>query len=381
MSDNIWIQQIRLKNFQKHADLTIDFKSGINIIHGETEAGKSCIRRAIEWVTENKSIDGVRKVGTKETSVFLLFSTGIGIEKVRSASINRYIIHKEGKETKFDAVGKSIPEEVKNEIGIIPIDIDGEEIYLNATPQLGLPFLFDKSPSKRMKLFNKLTGNDLLDKLFVDLNKDILRFNRDLKETKLSLEAQVSAVAEKEITKEKLEAKYKKMKTEIEELEKLVSQCNTFSELLKTQQDIENNLNKINDLILSIKIPEAIDIKEVASKIEVLIGLKSLQDAFQALQELSKVNGQLKDLTVPDPQILEDLLAKMTILDKLKELCYTYNTNEEQIEAVDKKLNLTLIELDSFKTELNDLLKEMKICIVCGQEISEEVIKSCTKNV
>ncbi len=151
----MWIKKLQLINFQKHSDLKIDFKNGVNVLYGSSDAGKSCIRRAIEWITQNESIDGIRKTGTKQTSVSIILDNDIEIERIRSQSINRYIIRQGDDEKVYDAVGKSIPDEVKEVLSIYPIDIDGEEIYLNSYPQIGLPFLFDKSPSFRMKLFNK----------------------------------------------------------------------------------------------------------------------------------------------------------------------------------------------------------------------------------
>lgn len=374
--NNIWITKICLKNFQKHADLTIEFKEGINILHGETSAGKSCIRRAIEWVTENKKFSEktIRKTGTKETSVQIFFSNSTWVQRVRSASKNQYILNQNGLTQIFDAVNKSIPEEVKTAMTISPIEIDGEEIFLNSTLQISLPFLFDKSPSERMKLFNKLTGNDLLDKLFVSLNKDILRSNKELKEIKISLEAQVASIEEKEINKEKLEAKYKKMRTEIEELEKLVLQCKTLSELLQTQQDIENNLNKINGLILSIKIPEDIDIKEVASKIEVLLGLKSLQDALEQTEIVDRISAQLNEINVPELNLTEES-DQISRLDKLKELCYTYDEQLAQTEAVEFKLKGAEKDLQTLETEFKNVLKEVGLCPLCFSEMTEEHIK------
>jgi hypothetical protein len=72
--------------------------------------------------------------------------------------------------------GREINEETRKKISdankgenngmAIPIEVDGEEIYLNSAKQIAMPFLFDKPASFRMKLFNKLTGTDLLDKLF-----------------------------------------------------------------------------------------------------------------------------------------------------------------------------------------------------------------------
>jgi len=374
MLDKVFISQIKLRNFQKHSDLTLNFTSGVNIIYGRSDAGKSCIRRAVEWVIENKKIDGVRKVGTKETSVYILFNSGVGIEKVRSALINRYIIHKDGKEVKFDAIGKTVPEEVRNVIGISPIEIDGEQIYLNSTHQIGLPFLFDISPTERMKLFNLLTGNDLLDKLFVGFNKDILSLNRDLKETKILIENQVSALSEKEIEKEKLEAKLKKSKNSLVDIEGLYTSYQSFLQLQQLQQDTINKLAKVTVDLKSLIIPQDIDIKGVSSNIEVLKGLKSLHDALRATDKYDEISAQLTQINVPELDFAGSN-DQIQALDKLQSLCYTYSEQNAQSEAVEFKLKKAEIDIGNLETEFKTLLKEAKVCPLCFSEITDKHVE------
>ena len=225
------IRSLKLINFQKHSDLQIDFCDGVNVLYGSSDAGKSCIRRALEWICQNESFDGVRKTGTKKTIVTLTLDNNIEIERVRSQSINRYIIREGKEEQVFDAIGKSIPDEVKEKLTIYPIEVDGEQIYLNSQPQIALPFLFDKSPSFRMKLFNKLTGNDVLDKLFGQFNKDILRIKRDLREETERFEERGTLLKEKKKAKEKAEAIHIRLKKRVENLKKLHKKYSKLLEL------------------------------------------------------------------------------------------------------------------------------------------------------
>ncbi len=340
MTDNIWIKKIVLLNWQKHSKLEIEFTNGVNIIHGDTNAGKSCIRRAIEWVIENKKFSEktIRKIGSKQTSVIITFSNLVEVERVKSSSINRYILRvPEKDELVFNAIGKTIPTEISEAIGIFPIEIDGEEHYLNSAPQLGLPFLFDKSPTQRMKLFNKLTGNDLLDKLFVEFNKDILRINRDLKETKLSVETQVSAIAEKEIEKEQLEARYFKAKDQLLKIDKLVVEYNTLSQVQENKELTEKNLEVVTTNLDSIKIPEDIDFKALTNTIEAIKGLYSLQDALQSTKNINEVNTRLSGLNIPTLN-LDEILGIVDRLDKLQTICYTLNEVQSKSKVTEEQI-------------------------------------------
>ena len=48
------INQIRLENFQGHVDTRIDLVPGVNVITGQSDAGKSSIVRALWWLLNNR---------------------------------------------------------------------------------------------------------------------------------------------------------------------------------------------------------------------------------------------------------------------------------------------------------------------------------------
>jgi len=45
----MWIKSIELTNVQKHKHLFLEFHEKTNVIHGETDAGKSVVRRAFAY--------------------------------------------------------------------------------------------------------------------------------------------------------------------------------------------------------------------------------------------------------------------------------------------------------------------------------------------
>ena len=121
------VSKIILKNFQKHSDLTLNFTSGVNYIYGSSDAGKSCIRRAIGFLFfgDPRSDDTIRKEGTKVTSVTAILDNGAEVERVKSSSINRYIVRVPGhKELTYDSIGATIPEEVKQILQVDLVEIE-----------------------------------------------------------------------------------------------------------------------------------------------------------------------------------------------------------------------------------------------------------------
>lgn len=368
------IAQIILKNFQKHSDLTIDLVEGVNIVYGSSDAGKSCIRRALEWVLLNEKIDGVRKSGTKLTSVRITLHNGAMIEREKSASINRYNLRKTKLDDimTFDAIGKTIPQEIKDVIGIEPLQIEDEEFYLNSAPQLALPFLFDKSPTWRMKLFNKLTGNDLLDKLFVSFNKELLSINKEIKTIQEALPNQKIELENREIEIEKGTAKQKKITKSLSEIEEKYSNYNKINELVE-----EFSVNAVHQVraesaLKDIKIPEDIDIKGLSKKIEDFTLLQSLYNALQSTNAKESIQGQLADIRLPETKFIEETRAKIDLLAKMQEIEDGLEINQKRQSTLTKDLECGILTIQEQEGKYKTLLLEAKICPTCGKGTCDE---------
>lgn len=371
----MYIKKLSLINFQKHANLQIDFCQGVNILYGSSDAGKSCIRRAIEWLVQNESIDGIRKTGTKKTSVTIILDNDVEIERVRSQSINRYVIREDGEEKVFDSIGKSIPEDVKELLTIYPIEVDGEEIYLNSQPQIALPFLFDKSPSFRMKLFNKLTGNDVLDKLFGQFNKDILRIKRGYKEEAERFEERATELREKEKEKEKAEAVHIRLKIRVEKIKKLYEKYSKLLELKELEEKVMCNLQETKYLLKTMKFPEDADIKRLKEKIDQFDSLKTLKNSHEKLQtSLGRVRGQLSEMK-PASIDISALNNKISRFDRLKDYKNELDKNKDMRHTLKDTLKDTIRKLGDDIKYYKDLLKESKYCPICKQEMTEDCIK------
>ena len=364
------ITSIELVDFQIHSKLKVDFTNGINVLIGASGKGKSCIRRAIEWCLFNKSIDGIRREGSKKTSVKITLANGTIVERIRSASINRYVLTVNEKEQTFDSIGKSLPEEVKDAVGINPMVVDGEELWLNSAPQIALPFLFDKSPSWRMKLFNKLTGNDLLDKLFVQFNKDILRIGREHKSDTERLESLTEELDTKEIEKEQLEAIHSVVKDQIENLRKKQEDYDKRLVLWDLQQTNDEQTIALKAQKTDVKYPEDVEIQALATKIEELDEKETLLTAVLSNEtELSRVGVELSENVV---QVIntDELQSKIDRLDTLEIVI------KQQTDAIDKDNFVSVqiadldFELQEDVKELDKLLENTEECPLCGQVLS-----------
>jgi len=367
----IKLKTIKLQNFQKHKNLTIDFNEDINLITGLSNKGKSCIRRAIDWVIFclNISEKDLRKEGSKITKVTLLFNNEVEVEKVRSSSINRYILRKPDEEEQiFDSFGKTTPEEISNCIGMSQIDIEKESLNLNIAEQLTLPFLLDKSPSFRAKLFNKLTGNELLDILFKTCNRESLRIGRELKTTEELIVKQENDVVE-------YSELYKNNK------KKLASVTAKFSSL-KEKDDLSEKLNNIAlDLV-----EKNVDIKYVDTKLasiniineETICNLQKKAEIYTQYTKindnLQQINSDLKDIKLKSISDInfDTLRKKCDTLSKLGMIDAKNCSNNREYDCLEENIVDVINTIDYDKVALKELWSKCDTCPLCKGKVNHE---------
>lgn len=360
------MKKLILNNFQKHSNLEIDFSKDLNIIYGSSDVGKSSIRRALQWIYTNKNVDGLRKSGTKKTSVKVFLDNNVEVERIKSNTINRYVLSQDGKELQFDAVGKSIPNEIQDALKIKPIEIDGDKFFINFAPQLSLPFLFDKSPSYRMKLFNSLSGNDILDKLFIELNKDILRTKRDLKTEETNLENLSKSLEEKDLQKQKTETTYNHIKSRFDKIKENYSKYRNLKDLEEKLQ-----INKKTSILLANKVKDiqVIDTKELKSKITQYDALNFVRNRLnsndKALKKVRYDLDQIKLYTVDCGQ----LRHKIERFNTLNHIYTDLDVNNAKISKISNDLGNIKDSIGISENRQKELLNELKVCPLCKNEL------------
>ena len=359
----MYIQSLEIHNFQKHTNLKVEFSDKLNVIYGESDAGKSCIIRALKWVLFNEPKGNViRKEDTKKTSAKVTLDNGVMIEKIKSNSINAYILYKDGEEKRFDSVGKTIPDEIKKALQVSTISVDKEDVILNIAYQISLPFLIGKSATFRSKLFNKLTGSDIIDKVFQSLNKDILKTGREAKLETEHLKEQQKALEDITIQKDKLEKLYNNFKNKFDNLKVLQARYENANNLKDKLEGNCCDLQETNALLSNIKtVPDdlVIGLKKDIDKLE---NYELLINKIKEINvTLKHTNDQLNDLKTPKINInkLKNDYDKLT---KSKDLFSQLLGIKGDIIDSDSKIyqykNLIIENEKKYK----EILKEIKIC-------------------
>jgi len=154
------INRLTIKGFQSHNDTEIKLSSGVNVLVGNTNAGKSAVLRALQWIVFNRP-SGTRFVNAGVGECFVEVETDRGTARRCRTPFNGYQIGG----TDYKTVGTTVPEELKD---VIKLD------ELNFQTQLrGQFFLVLDTPGKISRTVSELLGFEVVDK-FVTKGKTMV---------------------------------------------------------------------------------------------------------------------------------------------------------------------------------------------------------------
>lgn len=166
------LRRLKLKNFQAHKSLVIDFGQHITTIKGPTDTGKSAILRALRWVCLN-SLAGDEFIshGEKLCGVSLDVihkNEKYLIERVkgRSGSANLYALDAQ----EFRAFGQDVPDPIKALLRLGPI---------NFQDQHDAPFWFSETAGEVSRKLNAVIDLSVIDTTLSKIASEVRRANEE----------------------------------------------------------------------------------------------------------------------------------------------------------------------------------------------------------
>lgn len=191
------IERLEIKNFQSHADSTLDFDKHMNVIIGESDDGKSAIIRAFEFVfgeLTGSAKDYIRK-GEKYASVTIYLDNGYIIERKvekKSNGFNGYNIYDPNKNEWETSNSKNTPY-VQELLGYSRVVLDDKNSFsVNFLDQDDNHFFIDKSTtaSLRAKIIGTVYKTHFADSL-------LRKYETEIKRAKTLLQAKKEDVDER----------------------------------------------------------------------------------------------------------------------------------------------------------------------------------------
>lgn len=191
------IERLEIKNFQSHADTTLDFDKHMNVIIGESDDGKSAIIRAFEFVfgeLSGSAKDYIRK-GEKYASVTMYLDNGYIIERKvekKSNGFNGYNIYDPKKDEWELSNSKNTPY-VQELLGYSRVVLDDKNSFsVNFLDQDDNHFFINKNTtaSLRAKIIGTVYKTHFADSL-------LRKYETDIKRAKTLLQAKKEDVEER----------------------------------------------------------------------------------------------------------------------------------------------------------------------------------------
>lgn len=228
------IKSLHLRGLQSHTDSTVEFTPGVNVILGETNAGKTAIVRALQWIFQNRPLGtGLTQKGAKECVAEVETDLG-SASRVRRKGFNGYVV--DGVE--YKEIGSSVPEELTKVVDLRDV---------NLQEQLQPHFLITQPAGQISKYISELLGFNVTDKMISAVKSK----SSSLKGERSSLLDEIE-LAESEI------ARY----GEIDSVDLILS---NIESLEKKKQSVSSSVSKLSSIILSMESMEA-ELGELRSK-------------------------------------------------------------------------------------------------------------------
>ncbi len=365
------LDTLYIKNFAIIDELEVTFGEGLNVISGETGAGKSIVIGSINFVLGGKAGREIIKTGADaaEVSMVLYVRDKFVLEKLYELDIevddDNLIVLKR----KFNISGKS------------NCRINGKTVTVSMVKQVAA-LLFDiHSQHDNHKLLNSKNHILILDKLCPE------QFN--LKLNKLADEySKYKALqkAIKDINTDDKDIQYRidLYKYQIEEISEArlkigeEEELNSRRSILTNSVKLQNCANEILDLLYRSENNAAVDsISEAIDNLSVIENIDSsvseisdeLNNAYNIIEDVvSSVRDYAENIDC-DSAELDEIENRITLIYNLKK---KYGNSIEEIlkyyDGVTEKLNKILNSeeiLESYKAELN-ILKN-KINEICAE--------------
>ncbi len=346
------LTKVEIQNFQSHKHTEMEFFPGTNVIIGKSDAGKSAVFRAINWVISNRPLgDSYRSEWGGDTRVVLHTSEGSTISRTRSATKNEYSING----LPLKAFGSEVPEDVS---AVLRMDA------ANIQAQMDIPFLLAASPGEAARMLNRAASLDDIDHTISGLRKTHAATKEEIRRGEEALE-DLEIQLQKYENLPDIEAKITQAETMEEERASLFTQTQTLKNISQRVMYVEVDLARtahIDGLVVKCQEAETLH-NSYLKTLQELVQLQALVAGVRKRQaHLEATEGMEKALRIVEPaeQCLSDIKELRRHLTGLKNLVRDTTSLDASLKAADAKL-------DKLEKEYHRISPET--CPLCGNKM------------
>ena len=347
------INHISIKNFAIIENTEVSFFEGLNIITGETGAGKSIVIEAISLALGSRADSSYVRTGTDKATIQLV-ATLDGEDIVITREIS--------------ATGKNL------------CKLNGEIVTLAQINKVAAKLADIHGQYDNQSLLNPEYHIELLDAYKNDITVP-------LKDEVSNVFAEFSACKSKLsklLSTEKENARqldfYKFEAEEIEKANLIIGEDKELEErisVLQNSEKIYDNLAKSYSSMyeespsvmdgLNFAVKSIDEISEYSSELASLS--EEFTDTYYRLEEICRNLRSLKDSVVFSPDELDEAIARLNLIDGLKK---KYGDSIEEILEYQAKLQEKLSIIENFDEEKISLMRKLK-------ELKDKLTEVCTR--
>ena len=349
------LTQLAISNFAIISHLEINFRAGLNILSGETGAGKSIIINAVNLILGSRASTDLIRSGAEEARVEALFSipdnpsinsllNDLGIPFNGELIIKR-TISRQGRNMVW-INGSLATLQMLSRIGLQLISISGQhehQLLLRPDNHLYLLDDFGGLSGERMDL-RELYGD------YQSLREELLKLEiiiRDHEERQELARFQMEEIEKADISPGEdahLEDEKKRLRY-AEQLKLIVTES--------YQMLYENEASIISDISLCIKKMDKV--VEIDQRLEAVRG--ALASVRVELEEASLELRGLQGKLIMDPRRLEEVEDRLQLLNKLKR---KYGATLENVMDFRDKISKSMESLDQQREEQEKINKRLE---------------------
>ncbi len=345
------IKKIYIKNFATIDSLDIDFCGGLNVLSGETGAGKSIIIESINFLFGRAKGTDIIRTGEKEGLVSAVFETGVGGKEEKDLGD---ILKECGIEPEISGLEGIFLKRTLSDAGKSRYFINGEQVNKNIPERISENLVKIFGQNDRRFLIDPDSQLNFLDEFAQnqDLSAAAEKLYHDIK--KIHIEKEGLGKKINEISRIKTINSYI-----VSDVENLEIKSENYDEVLKEELKRLENINGIKEYILSsinlIDGEECGIIKKLNLLIRNLSRLSELDPVFKQKEELQ--NGETVKI------LLEDILLSLEKHSSFEEDADRLNEIRLKIDniiGIENKYGVSDIEgllniYDKAKKELSDI--------------------------
>ena len=427
------LKRIEIWNFESHKHTVIDdLSEQLNLIKGESNAGKSSILRAIQLVAYNIFDPKSVRVGEKKCEVKVTTERG-SVKVTRGAGTNIWEVTPIGENPMiFDKVGKQVVPEAARIIGMNMIKLGDMDIPINIMNQLESHFMLasvsgqDASGSLRAQIIDEISGLSGIEGVIKEVSLDNHRNGRGIKEAEDKMEEtreqlhDEKVIAEEGVVLSEAEQvlidhdNYERASSDaraiLESWNKDVIESNSFEDTLNAMPDVDaanGCIAEAEQLAQSKKAAKELQVtansvqqrvKELTEKlssipdvkkVSVLIAsgdksmmssaaVKKLNSEYQSVKSMiDRANVKLKEFAkVKNPtEILAKAEETRGRLAEAEALMAEVQAIMDDMLEVDEKLKGVEVGLEKAIKDRDVILASIKVCPLTLKPVSRECLK------